>query len=89
MPKPVNQVMFRTDVLKRIESRLAQVKQWTRHERWDYAFEYASEAKALIELLEIDDCGSTGGFDTERGQDKSAYQTLESRYQWLLSVSER
>ena len=30
---------------------------------------YIAKAEALIELLEIHDCGSVGGFDTEVGGD--------------------
>jgi hypothetical protein len=40
---------------------------------------YAYKAQALIEMLEIHDCGSVGGF----GNGHTGSHNLENRYQWL------
>jgi hypothetical protein len=44
--------------------------------------EYAKKAEALIEMLEIHDCGSVGGF----GNGHNGSHNLETRYQWLTEV---
>jgi len=44
-----------------------------------FAFGYMHRAEALIELLEIQDCGSTGGYD--KGQEDN--YTLQDRLNWL------
>lgn len=70
-------------ILKRIEKELQMVYQWSdlfekKRVNTDYsyrAFEYMYRAEALIELLEIHDCGSTGGFDGE----ESGLYSLEER----------
>ena len=41
---------------------------------------YTAKAEALIELLEIHDCGSVGGFDPEVGGDS---------LHWLLYLEQR
>lgn len=81
--KPVNQVVFRTIILKNIEKSLSAIKQWSEMQQWENAAKYAAKADALIELLEVDDCGSIGGFDAKRGQDRDRHWTLTERYDWL------
>ena len=49
---------------------------------YDDASKYNHKAAALIELLEIHNCGSVGGFDVAQnslGQNR----TLRQRYEWL------
>ena len=45
---------------------------------------YIAKAEGLIELLEIHDCGSTGGFDTDAGGDSlHGLLYLEQRFDAL------
>jgi hypothetical protein len=45
---------------------------------------YIAKAEALIELLEIHDCGSVGGFDVEAGGDSlHGLLYLEQRFEAL------
>lgn len=41
---------------------------------------YACKAQALIELLEVHDCGSIGGFDPETNPSVDGLYSLEERY---------
>lgn len=88
MIKPVNSVIFRSTILKMIESELQSIAQWAGMAIWENAAKYAARAEVLIELLEIDDCGSTGGFDTQRNQGRRGFHTLYSRYEWLKNLKE-
>ena len=53
----------RSTILRNIADHLRGELQWSRSGHWDNAWKYAQQAIALIELLEVDDCGSVGGFD--------------------------
>jgi hypothetical protein len=44
---------------------------------------YVAKAEALIELLEIHDCGSVGGFDTDGGDSLHGLLYLEQRFEAL------
>jgi hypothetical protein len=48
--------------------------------------EYIAKATALIELLEIHDCGSIGGFDPEVGDSLHGLLYLEQRFEALKLV---
>jgi hypothetical protein len=61
---------------------------WIRRYEW-----YLARAEALIELLEIEDCGSVGGFGKKRNkngelslQRDDQPQDLKSRYLWLKNM---
>lgn len=80
-------------ILKTAESRLEASEQWNEpdngHEWMANALHYMSEATALIELLEVHNCGSIGGFDSARGhsqQDGENYASLRSRLRWLKEM---
>lgn len=54
---------------------------------------FLTQAEALIELLEVEDCGSIGGFGTKRNskgklirQQDDPNQDLKSRYLWLKNM---
>ena len=67
-------------ILKDIEREFRMVRQWIEMESYMNVAESAIRAERLIELLEVYNCGSVGGFDkwqTKRG-------TLQERYQWLV-----
>jgi hypothetical protein len=83
--KPVNQSVVRATILKAIRANLAAIEQWSEMEDYGRSYYYSSKAEALIELLEVDDCGSIGGFDDVRGQPEG-YQSLKSRYKWLREL---
>jgi hypothetical protein len=53
-------------ILTKALSCFQQMAQWSRLCNFDHAFKYQSQAEALIELVEVHDCGSIGGFS--RGQ---------------------
>lgn len=74
----------RTNLIKRVEDNLKLVKQWENIEYTNTGYlenvlKYAHRAEALIEAVEVFDCGSVGGFDGgHRGT-----PSLEERLQWL------
>lgn len=49
--------------------------------RYQNAVGHYHRAEALIELLEVLDCGSVGGYD--KGQTEAHRRTLRNRYDWL------
>jgi hypothetical protein len=85
--EPVNYSITREYILLRAEGHLNMIDQHVRHGFWDDAAKETGSAEALIELLEIDDCGSSGGFDTKRGQlspDRlEGKLRLRDRFDWL------
>ena len=70
-------------ILKNIEHHLKLIDQWVQGAITNYghAQKYQNKAEALIELLEVHDCGQVGGFD--RGQPHSHELNLMDRYNWL------
>jgi len=50
--------------------------------------EYHNKAEVLIELLEIEDCGSTGGFDTDSPLPKICKYKLYDRFLAVLNKCE-
>lgn len=72
----------RSLVLDQIKLELTVAAQWKDRINTDCAGFYVRglhKAEALIELLEIADCGSVGGFD--KGQPRP--RNLLDRYEWL------
>lgn len=45
------------------------------------SLKYVHQAEVLVEVLEVHDCGSIGGFDA--GMDKMKSYNLFERYEWL------
>lgn len=74
-------------LLNRIEQSLNAVYQWgsqiaEKRMKTSYveaAFGYLHQAEALIELLEVFDCGSVGGFD----EGQQGLYSLEERFDFL------
>lgn len=83
MKKPKTVLVFdRKVILKAARSHLQQVDQWAEMLSWGRAAHYAAKAEACIELVEVADCGSVGGFDV--GQDRDGVLwTLDKRLKWL------
>lgn len=69
----------RLDILKKIGEHLSQIKQWTRYNSYGHCAAYHAKAEGLIEILEIDDCGSTGGYDLNQPR---AFNIFD-RWVWL------
>jgi len=73
----------RLTILKTIGDHFQGVIQWSRHHDADWAenvVQYLHQAEALIELLEVFDCGSIGGFDSFQPPPR----TLFDRWDWLF-----
>jgi hypothetical protein len=49
----------------------------------EWVGKYIAKAEALIELLEVHDCGSIGGFDAEVGDSLHGLLYLEQRFEAL------
>lgn len=67
-------------VLDEIEASLQSMEQWAGLGLLGRAHEYYCYVEALVSLLEVHNCGSTGGFDEGQTQTQSIYQ----RWQWLV-----
>lgn len=82
--KPVSWYVLREVILNRIEELLKSRFSW--HQRGDFtnALIYHTQAQALVELLEIDDCRSYGGYDKSR--DQPPMKSVDDRYNWLRSL---
>ena len=73
--------------LKRIKEKLDLVEQWLKHESHERVLKYHNHAEALIELLEVYNCGQIGGYDytdtiNQQG-DPKYFSSLKGRYEWL------
>ncbi len=66
-------------ILTAIADNLASRDQWADHKNYDNAAEYQFKAEALIELLEVDLCGSTGGF----APGQPPCHGVDQRFVWL------
>lgn len=67
-------------VISRIDGHMSCMRQWAEAKDYVRASHYRIMVESLIELLEIDLCGSVGGFDA--GQDIK-HRTLKGRVKWL------
>lgn len=80
----------RVDVLLSIERNMAMVSETSRSSDYGKAARYQARATALVELLEIEDAGIPGGYDTARGQPSPmtarAERRLQMRIDWLKSL---
>lgn len=86
----VNDSIKRNIILAKIRTYLQQSKLWLdsdRHESVANGLRYIAQAEALIQILEVDDCGSVGGFDVKRGQKNADMRTLQDRFEWLNKIS--
>lgn len=74
--------MKREIILQNIFSFFQQMTQWLSHPN-NYA-EYHNKALSLIELLEVYDCGSVGGFDRENKNQTITTYNLYDRFLTLV-----
>lgn len=69
-------------ILQEIFSNFQAMTQWL-DEPDNYA-KYANKAEALIEILEVEDCGSVGGYDQENQNKLVSGYTLYDRFLTLI-----
>lgn len=79
----------RLDILQEIFECFQQVTQWMPAINTDADFsdgvtKYLFKAEALVEILEVNDCGSIGGFDTEIHADHRGAMGLYERFLFLV-----
>ncbi len=72
-------------ILNEVLDCFQQVIQWDKFsfETKDSVVEYQHKAQVLIELLEVDDCGSVGGYDREN---PVKYETRNKLFNRFLTV---
>jgi hypothetical protein len=64
-------------ILNAIFSNFQQITQWL-PSNIENAAEYMHKAEALIEILEVDDCGSVGGYDPHNPvEDESGFELYD------------
>jgi len=73
----------RVEILNIIFSNFQQVSQWIPN-HLENSCEYMRKAESLIELLEVKDCGSVGGFDRENPLKRESGMKLYDRFLTLL-----
>lgn len=77
-------------IFETIEHDFAMVKQWKGMESWAPVIEYETRIQCLIELIEVLDCGSRGGYDSrdpQRGRHEPySIRGLRSRFEWLKEL---
>lgn len=69
----------RDSVLKLIGQSVGQIVEWAESRHYNIVSNYYNRALALIELLEIEDCGSTGGYD----KNQPTARNIFDRFDWL------
>lgn len=74
-------------ILANIKEDLESIEQWLELESYGNTLKYATSARRLIELLEVHNCGSIGGFDVigkKHQEDMPEFHdSLKGRYAWL------
>jgi len=76
--------MDRLTILQEIFDNFQQMSQWTTSMPESYLKAH-NRAEQLIELLEVEDCGSIGGFDRENPLVNETRFTLYNRFLTLLN----
>lgn len=76
--------MNRLTILQEIFNNFQQMSQWIISMPESYSKSY-NQAEQLIELLEVEDCGSIGGFDRENPLVKQTGFKLYDRFLTLLN----
>lgn len=75
MPKLIENKLF----LEKLAGNFGLIHQWMESGSIERVLEYKIRAEALIELVEIEECGSVGGYD--KGQPRS--RSLGDRFEWV------
>lgn len=74
---------MRNKILKNIAQDLTQAVQWIATSPENYV-KYLTRAEAFIEFLEIEDCGSVGGFDKTNPLQRMTNHKIVDRFLTLL-----
>ena len=74
----------RVKLLIEISEHFNQIKQWFPMFAFDKASEYNFKAESLIEFLEVEDCGSVGGYDNKNKLPKQCRCELYDRFLALV-----
>ena len=75
---------MRVRMLQDIFENFQQVSQWLPH-YIDNAMKYVAQAEGLVEFLEVEDCGSVGGFDPENKVEHITGYNLYDRFLALVA----
>lgn len=78
MTKAERKILTRV-LLPQIQEAYEMYRQWIVDENLVNAAKYHAQMETLIEVLEVANCGSTGGFDAEQPES----QTVTQRFEWL------
>jgi len=81
--KPPVKTISRLEILNEIFSQFQQITQWL-PSNIKNAFTAQEKAEILIEILEVNDCGSVGGFDKESPVLKESGFPLYDRFLALV-----
>jgi len=89
MKKKKRKQPTRLEILQEIFECFQQVTQWMPDVSSDADYSngvttYLHKAEALIEILEVCDCGSTGGYDMDIHPDHRGDMGLYERFLWLI-----
>ena len=71
-------------LLHQIQHEQQQIRQWVTIEDYSRTMEHSCQLEALVETLEIYDCGSVGGFNPEQVRQQKVW-SLNDRAEWLLA----
>lgn len=74
---------IKDEIKKAIEG----MEQWSDMGLPEYIYKYSVRLKTLVELLEVDNCGSVGGYDKGQNIKGNHYSAdnLINRAKWVLS----
>ena len=75
----INTALTYRGVLDEIAANLESIDQWAKTGHYRIAHEREIAAETLISLLEVNNCGSIGGFD----KNQPSGQNLLERWKWL------
>lgn len=64
---------------KKLAGGFSLIYQWMDSGNLENALKYKTQTEALLELAEVEECGSIGGFD--KGQPRS--KSLGDRFEWI------
>lgn len=77
--------LFTSLILPQVQEAYESKAQWLDAMDYDNVAKYHHQLEALLELIEVANCGSTGGFDTFNGKDqRDLLGSIDSRYSWVL-----
>ncbi len=70
-------------IKEEIKSCIIQIEQWSERKEYGRMYKYSIKLETLVELLEVDNCGSVGGFD--KGQNPLKNYSLIQRAKYVVT----